>query len=61
MSGPTQAQRDAVYERARYRCERCGDAEGPFALHHSNPGNLTFLCEPCHRDVEVGQSLGEQS
>lgn len=50
--------RDVVYERAGFRCERCGEDGGHFSLHHRSarrmggskdpakhaPSNLLLLC-----------------
>jgi 5-methylcytosine-specific restriction protein A len=65
-TGPTAKVRALVYERDGYSCRRCGDVDGPYALHHRRPraaggsrredtnlpSNLLLLCEQCHLDVE---------
>lgn len=53
------AARLALYERARGRCEFCGDHLGNVAeVHHRQmrsqggddaPENLAIICPPCHR------------
>jgi 5-methylcytosine-specific restriction protein A len=65
-TGPILAVRDLVYHRAGFRCERCGTADGPFAIHHRRPRGmggtrrpetnfasaLLLLCDACHSTVE---------
>jgi len=69
-TGPSAAVRDEVYERAGYRCERCGDADGPFEVHHrrprgmggsrredtNSPANLLLLCTRCHLWTESNRA-----
>lgn len=66
QTGPSPAIRDAVLSRARGACERCGDTDGPFAVHHRSPRqrggtkrpevnhlpNLVLVDEHCHADIE---------
>lgn len=70
-TGPSAAARDAVYARAQYRCEVCGDSTGPFQLHHrrargmggtrridtNSPANLLLLCSYDHRAIESFRDL----
>lgn len=66
-TGPSAKTRRLVFERASYRCERCGRGDGRFAIHHRRPRGmggtrrpetnapdaLLLLCEPCHLHVEA--------
>lgn len=66
--------RQAIYERAGYRCERCRSSRGPFHIHHRRPRmmggssdpalgsaeNGALLCVVCHRQVESDRSAARQ-
>ena len=71
QTGPDADTRATVYHRAGGCCERCGGADGPFALHHrrargmgstrrpetNQPGNLVLICDQCHIEVESHRHL----
>lgn len=39
-TGPSAKTRRLVFERASYRCERCGRGDGRFAIHHRRPRGM---------------------
>jgi 5-methylcytosine-specific restriction protein A len=65
-TGPNAATRQLVYERDGFSCCHCGDADGPFQVHHrrprglggsrredtNSPSNLLLVCERSHREIE---------
>ena len=72
-TGPTPAVRTAVYEREGYRCARCGDVDGPFAIHHRSArrlggsrlasknylSNLVLVDDACHSWAESYRTRAE--
>lgn len=70
-TGPTQAIRDAVYEREGMTCSLCSGTEGPFQIHHRRPrgmggtrrldangmSNLVLVDEDCHSGIESHRTM----
>lgn len=49
-TGPTPDVVAEVIARAGHRCERCGDADGPFAVHHRKPRRAGGTSDPAIND-----------
>lgn len=65
-----QAFRDAVFNRAGHKCQKCGTTDGKLDAHHITdrsempnggyvPENGISLCEPCHALAEVWHASGQ--
>ena len=49
------AMRRKVFERAKWRCERCG-AHYPLELHHINGQVIAVLCVECHTKIDQAEN-----